>query len=333
LSPGLYTTNGAEACHYVADHSKAAIAVVENEEHLAKFLEIRDRLPHLKAIVMWSGEVPVGTSGAVYGWKDFLALGTKVSNESLDERIAAQAPGHCASLIYTSGTTGNPKAVMLSHDNLTWTAKVAAFRLFDIGKTDHMVSYLPLSHIAAQMLDVHGPMVAGAQVSFARPDAMQGTLVNTLTDVRPTMFLGVPRVWEKIEEKMKAVGAENTGIMKAIGDWAKVQGLAGNYSKVAGEAPHWGYLFASPVFRKIRAQLGLDRCKLQASGAAPITKQTLEYLMSVDVPVLDLYGMSESSGPQCVSIPGSHKIGSCGKSMPGTELVVHQPDPGKGKES
>jgi len=88
---------------------------------------------------------------------------------------------------------------------------------------------------------------------------------------------------------------------------------------------------ASPIFKKIRAQLGLDRCKIQASGAAPITRQTLEYLMSVDVPVFDLYGMSESSGPQNVSIPGANKIGSCGRAMPGTELRVDKPDPKKGE--
>lgn len=212
------------------------------------------------------------------------------------------------------------------------------------------------------------------QVSFARPDAMQGTLVETLTDVRPTMFLGVPRVWEKIEaspglprtrrpkhptirtwfagEDEGGRGGEqrhhegHRGLGQGPGPRRQLcQGDAHTpdhpslhpasepltLRQVAGDAPHWGYYFATPIFKKIRAQLGLDRCKLQASGAAPITKQTLEYLMSVDVPVLDLYGMSESSGPQCVSVPGGHKIGSCGRAMPGTELVVHNPDPRKGE--
>jgi len=122
------------------------------------------------------------------------------------------------------------------------------------------------------------------------------------------------------------VGAANTGIMKKIGDWAKVQGLAGNHAKFNKEAVPWTYSLASPIFKKIRTQLGLDRCKMQASGAAPITKQTLEYLMSVDVPVYDLYGMSESSGPQNVSTADAVKIGSCGKAMPGTELRVLNPD-------
>jgi len=274
---------------------------------------------------MWDGEVPAEVTGAVYSWKDFLAMGTKVEAGVLKGRMKAQAPVHCATLIYTSGTTGNPKAVMLSHDNLTWTAK-AANGMFEVGREDHIVSYLPLSHIAAQMLDLHGPMSTGSTVSFAKPDAMQGTLVDTLQDVRPTIFLGVPRVWEKIEERMRAVGAANTGVMKSIGDWAKVQGLEANYAKINHQGVGWKYYIAGPIFAKIRKQLGLDRCRLQASGAAPITKQTLEYLMSVDVPVFDLYGMSESSGPQTISVPTAAKIGSCGKSIPGTELVIDKPD-------
>jgi len=150
--------------------------------------------------------------------------------------------------------------------------------------------------------------------------------VETLTDVRPSFFFGVPRVWEKIEDKMKAVGAANTGIMKSIGDWAKVQGLAANYAKINHESVPWTYMLGTPVFSKIRKTLGLDRCRIQGTGAAPIGKQTLEYLMSVDVPLYDLYGMSESSGPQCVCIPGAVKIGSCGRAIPGSELVVHNPD-------
>jgi len=323
---GIYTTNGPDACFYIADHSKSVLAVVENETHLQKFLEIRDNLPHLKAIVMWEGEVPAGTTGAVYDWASFMALGASVDDAVLEARMAAQSAGQCATLIYTSGTTGNPKAVMLSHDNLTWTSHTAN-ELFKLGAEDQIVSYLPLSHIAAQMLDIHGPMTTMSTVSFAQPDALQGSLVTTLQDVRPTMFMGVPRVWEKIEETMRAVGAANSGVKKSIGDWAKAIGLKGNYAKVAGDELPWGWTIAKTViFSAIRKQLGLDRCRMQATGAAPISKQTLEYLMSVDVPVYDLYGMSESSGPQNVSVPGAWKIGSCGKSVPGTELCISQPD-------
>jgi len=89
---------------------------------------------------------------------------------------------------------------MISHDNITWTATVVS-QLFSITEEDHLVSFLPLSHVAAQMVDLHSPMYTGAQVWFAQPDALKGTLGETLKEVRPTVFLGVPRVWEKIQEK------------------------------------------------------------------------------------------------------------------------------------
>ena len=258
---GIYTTNGPDACFYIADHSKSVLAVVENETHLAKFLEIRDQLPHLKAIVMWEGEVPAGTTGAVYDWASFMELGASVDDAVLEARMAGQSAGQCATLIYTSGTTGNPKAVMLSHDNLTWTSNTAN-ELFKLGAEDQIVSYLPLSHIAAQMLDIHGPMTTMSTVSFAQPDALQGSLVTTLQDVRPTMFMGVPRVWEKIEETMRAVGAANSGVKKSIGYWAKTIGLKGNYAKVSGEDMPWGWTIAKTViFSAVRKQLGLDRCR------------------------------------------------------------------------
>ena len=116
---GIYTTNSPDQCKYVASHSESQIAVVENPEQLAKFLEIRDALD-LKAIVMMYGDS--GEDG-VYAWPEFLKLGEEVSDEELEKRIKAQKTDDVCTYIYTSGTTGDPKAVMISHDNITWTAK------------------------------------------------------------------------------------------------------------------------------------------------------------------------------------------------------------------
>jgi long-chain-fatty-acid--CoA ligase ACSBG len=223
IASGIYTTNGVEATHYIAEHCRAEVAFVENDEQVQKFLACREKLPHLKAIVQWSGPVRKNVPGLM-SWGEFLGIGESVNDVLLQDRITAQKPGHCCTLIYTSGTTGKPKAVMLSHDNVTWTARTTC-PLLQLGDNERIVSYLPLSHIAAQLTDLHGPLVIGGCVSFARPDALKGSLVETLNAVRPTVFLGVPRVWEKIEEKMRAVGAANTGVIKRIGDWAKGVGL------------------------------------------------------------------------------------------------------------
>jgi long-chain-fatty-acid--CoA ligase ACSBG len=324
---GIYTTNGPESCHYVANHSKAKVVVVEDQEQLDKFLSIRDRLPHLTAIVQYIGTPQGDDLNGVYSWQEFMALGGAVDDDALQTRIAAQRPGNCCTLIYTSGTTGTPKAVMLSHDNVTWTAR-AMLRAYDLGSSDEViVTYLPLSHIAAQMADMHGPMMLGATVAFARPDALRGSLVETLNAVRPTIFFGVPRVWEKIEEKMRDVGRANTGVKKAFGDWAKTVGLAGNTNRLKGESVPWGWTLASAaVFKNVQKALGLDRCNIRITGAAPITKQTVEYFMSLDMSLAELYGMSESSGPGTLSLPGRTQLGSVGVAMNGTQVVIDQPD-------
>ena len=136
----------------------------------------------------------------------------------ISERIQSIKPGHCCTLIYTSGTTGTPKGVMLSHDNLIWSIgsvlmsqKSLSFWGPQSVPRHTLISYLPLSHIAAQMLDIYGPLCIGyhggdGTIYFARNDALKGSLIKTLTAVEPTVFLGVPRVWEKIEEKMRLIG-------------------------------------------------------------------------------------------------------------------------------
>jgi len=171
IASGIYTTNGVEATHYIADHCKAQVAFVENDVQVEKFLACRDRLPNLKAIVQFSGTPRTGVPGLM-SWAEFMRLGESESDTLLQQRIAQQKPGHCATLIYTSGTTGKPKAVMLSHDNITWTARTCT-PLLGLNNNERIVSYLPLSHIAAQLTDLHGPFCMGSGVFFARPDALK----------------------------------------------------------------------------------------------------------------------------------------------------------------
>src|SRR3546814_19785856 len=111
---------------------------------------------------------------------------------------------------------------MISHDNLTWTAAVVVHMSFPfLNETDRVISYLPLSHIAAQLIDIYGAMATGWAVYFAQPDALKGSLGKTMVEVKPTFFFGVPRVWEKIYEKMQEIGARTTGIKRDLASWAK----------------------------------------------------------------------------------------------------------------
>jgi long-subunit acyl-CoA synthetase (AMP-forming) len=313
---GIYTTNSPEQCRYIAEHAEAQVVVVENEAQLAKFLEVRDRLPELKAIVMFYGD---HDDPMVHSWADFMARGQDGSDEALEARIAGQDPDDTCTYIYTSGTTGDPKAVMITHDNLTWTA-YQALESLGLQDGDRMISYLPFSHIAEQLISLHGPIVTGACTSFAESlDA----LGDNLREVRPTIFLGVPRVWEKIQGKMQAAGAKNTGLKKKIATWARGVGLRGGYA-IQRNKPlplFWG-VADKLVFSKVKEALGLDQCRIAVTSAAPISVSTLEFFLSLGIPIMEVYGMSECTGPATVSVPGQHRTGWVGRVMAGSELKI-----------
>lgn len=318
IAAGIYTTNGPEACQYVIDHCRARIVFVEDNKLAARVLSIKDQCPRLVHVVVWKEAEPIA---GTMSWAQFMASGEEVTDEAVKAISDSLQPGHCATLIYTSGTTGNPKAAMASHDNLTWTARVA-WGVLQQTAGSVSLSYLPLSHIAAQMLDIYGPMVAGGTVYFARPDALKGSLGASLKRVRPTLFLGVPRVWEKMQEKMIQLGSQTVGLKRTFADWAKKKGLQGNYNRQRGESEPWGWFMATFVFDKVKEALGLDRCTIRATGAAPISLETLEYFMSLDLSIMEVYGMSETSGLISMSMPSRYRTRSCGFVMPGTELKL-----------
>lgn len=331
IAAGIYTSNISDSCLYVTSHSKAEVLVVEDNKQLLKYAGRGAETPDLKAIVVYgeaiNPEMSSQFSVPLYTFEDFMELGNGVSDSQVEDRQKKMQPGNCCTLIYTSGTTGPPKAVMISHDNVTWTAK----NLIDNFLTDlnlgceRIVSYLPLSHIAGQMIDIHAPMFIGGCTYFAQPDALKGSLTATLKDVKPTLFFGVPRVWEKIQEKMAAMGRETTGLKKSLSTWAKGCGAERTRRAQFGEdgGVSFGYGCAhSLVLSKIKAALGLDQCKYHYTAAAPIAAETLEYFGSLDIHVMEVFGQSECTGPHTASRPGAWKIGSCGRPMPGTETMI-----------
>lgn len=330
---GIYTTNSPDACQYVADNCKANIIVVENHKQLQKILQVEDKLPHLKAIIQYKDALKEKRPN-LYSWSEFMELGRNEPDAPLDAIISSQKPNQCCTLIYTSGTTGQPKGVMLSHDNLTWTALSTSrhVHLTEASQSQEVVvSYLPLSHIAAQMVDIWVTMKVGGVTHFAQPDALKGSLVNTMKEARPTAFMGVPRVWEKMQEKMKSIGAKSSTVRRKVAAWAKDVGLQTNLSKMnqngAVARPPFSYHIAKKlVFKKVRKALGLDRCSKCFTGAAPITKDTLEFFLSLNIPLYELFGMSESSGPHTISVPEAFRLTSVGKEIPGCKTKLQSPD-------
>ncbi|XP_063084825.1 long-chain-fatty-acid--CoA ligase ACSBG2-like isoform X2 [Cavia porcellus] len=327
LCVGIYSTSSADACQYVIAHAKVNILVAENDQQLRKILSIpHHRLEPLKAIVLYSSDTRHGTNN-LYSWDEFMELGNSVPDAQLDQIIKSQKANQCAVLIYTSGTVGDPMGVMLSHDNITWTTRAVVQDLglaTTSGKQERVLSYLPLSHIATQMIDIWIPLRIGALTYFAQPDALRGTLISTLKEVKPTTFLGVPRIWEKFQETIEGSVSRFSSFKKKMFHWAERVGLKTHLRQMLGKTDlSMNYHMAKKlVFNKVRSSLGLDHCHSFLSGAAPLSEATLEFFLNLDVPISESYGLSESSGPHTISSWRDYKVLSCGKPLSGCKSLL-----------
>ena len=322
MPAGIYTTNSAEQVRYITDHCDAKVSFADTAAQVAKFVAEKDRLPKLEIVVQMTGKPAADAGGGklrVLAWDEFLKLGDEVPEAELEERLKAQKPDDVCTLIYTSGTTGEPKAVMMTHTNIVWTSS-SLLTTLELGAEDVSLSYLPLSHVAEQVLTIHGPMAMGSVVYFAESIEKLG---ENLAEVRPTLFMGVPRVWEKIQAKMQAAGAKSPPFRKKLVAWARKTGLAGGFAEQRGESKPLLFPVAQKiVFDKVRKALGLDRARLCVTSAAPISRDTLEFFLALGIPLLEVYGMSECTGPGTYSPPDNYRTGKCGIVLPGAELKL-----------
>lgn len=339
---GLYPTDAEDLVEYKAMHSGAIVIFVGDAGKLAKVLAVANNLPKLKAIVCWDQpheDVKACDSKVkahVMTWDEFLDFGRKAAANAADKCAAGVKPGGCAALIYTSGTTGKPKAVMISHDNVIFECKslhMSDEDAMDTVSIHRSLSYLPLSHVLGMAYDIMLPFYVTAlpadnywTVSFARPyDLKAGSLGDRLRSVQPTIFLGVPRVFEKIAEKMKAIGASTKGIKKKLATWAKSLSL--EHSKNcqlggSGAYPPFYNLANKVILTKVKTALGLQHCKLIGGGGAPFQVATLEYFASIGIQIMEGYGMSETTGAVSINTKHTQLWGSIGSETRGSEMKI-----------
>lgn len=318
---GIYWTSSADEVGYILNHSKAPVVLVENEDRYERVAVQRGKLPHLRHVVMMKGAA--AHNGGTMTWEQFLALGDAYHQAELERRLNSISPEHPGTLIYTSGTTGPAKAVELSHGNLAWTAK-ALSGVFSLNETDRLISYLPLAHIAEQMGAIHNQALMGFSIYFARSIE---ELADHLKEVRPTVFFGVPRVWEKMLAAIQLKLSEATGVKAKLAAWAQSVGQRWHAGVLAGRSPSLGLrlqkaLADKLVHGKVKAAMGFDQARLLITGAAPIAPETLLFFTGLDLSVYELYGQSEVSGPTSLNMPGAVKVGSVGKLIPGMEVKI-----------
>jgi long-chain acyl-CoA synthetase len=314
----VYNTLAPEQVEYVANQSEASVAFVEDEAFLAKFLEIRSSAPHLRHLVLIRGEAPEG----VLSWDSLVAEGRGAYERdpsAFEASVRGVGPEDTVSLIYTSGTTGPPKGVMYSHNNVVWTLE-SARRVLEL-HNETLVSYLPLAHVAERFTSQWGSIINGHEV-YLCPDVAE--LLPYLLEARPTAFVGVPRVWEKLMAGINAgLAAEPDETKRQMAQGALAASMQAYRLKRDGQAVPAELAAiverAQPLFALLRAKIGLDRCHLAITSTAPCRPEVHEFWAGLGMPLFEVWGMSELTGPATAVPPSDHRAPSVGVPLPGVE--------------
>ena len=324
---GVYPTSPWGEVRYVVEHSGASFVVAEDQEQVDKILAAGDGLPLVRNIVVAE---PRGLRSyrdpRLVTFEEVERLGERHGQQHpglFDAMVSATDPGAVAFLIYTSGTTGSPKGAMITHRNILAQARAAAAAT-GVGTGDSVVSYLPLCHVAEQIFSVFLPLELGMTVSFAESVR---TIQEDLQEIAPTVFLGVPRIWEKLEASI-VVRIEETGPLRrwlfrrALDHGRRYarRRLAGERAGLlerAGRLLH--YLL---VNRALANFVGLRKASRTFSAAAAISPEVLLFFHAIGIPVREGYGMTECTGFSFVQREGGVRLGAVGLPVPGLEYLL-----------
>ena len=301
VAVGVYSTNAWPQVEYVMEDSDSKFFFVENEEQLDKWLHFRDKVPHLKKVIVWDLEgLRDFEDPMVMTYDALLDLGKREIEKDGDrfERRMDQVDSEDVSmLIYTSGTTGPPKGAMLTHKNLMWmgAAITSENPMYD---TDEVLSFLPLCHVFEQLFSVMGHITHGYTVNFIEN---LDTVTDNMIEVSPTVGYAVPRIWEKYLSAVHIRMSDATWFKKLVFGVALKIGmkratLMMNFKPVPFYMEFLYKLAYFMVFRKLKERLGFERMRIAYSGAAPISPDVLHFFQSIGVNLVEGYGQTEGTG-------------------------------------
>ncbi|HEV8304250.1 MAG TPA: long-chain fatty acid--CoA ligase [Gemmatimonadales bacterium] len=316
----IYPTLTPKQTEYILRDSEAVAVLCSTANQLAKVLEVRAALPALRHVIVFDA---AAKRDAVLTLAEVEAKGRAAAAKTPDWKRDALAvrPDDLATLIYTSGTTGDPKGVMLSHHNI-WSNVQAVLQMIPIGHGDECLSMLPLSHSYERMVD-YTLFQAGVVINYAESF---DTVAANLQEVKPTVVLSVPRLYEKVYARVLENALSGSAVKRAIFFWAKRAGEEWATHALAGLPIPGGLAFKKRiadglVFSKLRARTG-GRIRFFVSGAAPLSADIAKFFYSAGLPVIEGYGLTESSPVLTLNPLERIKLGTVGKAIPGVELKI-----------
>ncbi|KAB2906742.1 MAG: long-chain fatty acid--CoA ligase [Burkholderiaceae bacterium] len=300
ITVGVYSTSPTSEVAYVLAHADIEVVVCEDQEQTDKVLEALDQLPHLKKIVVMETKglrsFAPGVRALITTFDEVERLGAQSGSRALiDAALERQGLDDTGLMIYTSGSTGKPKGAMISWRNMRGVAPGIIERLRLGAGTTHL-SYLPLCHVAEQMLTTFCPIYLGSQVNFGESIR---TVQEDLREVAPSMFLGVPRIWEKLHSAITIKMQETGGLRRAL--YARAMAACAPLAEKPraqwslGERLRYTIAYWT-VLRALQNFIGLREARVALTGAAPIPPDVVRFFRTLGVPLVEVYGLTESTG-------------------------------------
>ena len=319
VTVGIYPTLLADECAYIINHCDGVLIFVENDEQLEKVLSVRDKLKTLKHIVIFEGGSR--SDQGVMSWQDFLSHATRVSDEAFEQAANALSGNDLASIVYTSGTTGVPKGAMLTHGNFIFTSWSASQCLY-LEPHFETILFLPLAHVFARLI-VHFCMRRALTINIA--ESIEKVAEN-IREVRPHFFASVPRIYEKVYERITQGVEDAGGLKKKLFNWALSVGYqVSEYKQKRQPVPaglNLKYRLATKlVFSKIQQALG-GRVVWAVSGAAPLNVDIARFFHACGILILEGIGMTENTSFTNVNRYDHFKFGTVGPPGPGIEQKI-----------
>ena len=322
----VYNTLAEEQIAYVAGNCQAKVVVLNDAETYARWDAVRDELPHLTTFVLVEGAQDVTGEGVV-SWQAFLDEG-QAHLDDVGEDVYTQTwqsvqPDDVATLIYTSGTTGPPKGVVETHRGVLYIME-AARSIFGLPMNPNTLSYLPLAHVAERMFSHWQGIKYAGKVHFCTDYT---TIAEYLPVARPTAFLAVPRVWEKMRAALLARAEEAEGpkgklAQQAFAVLPQLGAMAFSGRRPSLLLQGQAALFEKLVYSKVRETLGLDETLIALTGAAPMPDDLLMFFRGLGVEILNVYGMTETTAVTNANRPGEVRLGTVGVAIPGVEVAI-----------